>query len=407
VPSPDDSFFGIRLDPNGQLIGAGPTFTIYEDTSQPVELPPGFDWAGVAPIFGVDYGPGITAPPSAPPSTPTLPPITEAPPIQPPTVYEPPPIEGELIKGGPSAPPPPPEGVTIQGEVVRPYERPTLGELNRMRETARRRKARDIAERMRMRRKYPPPPRPPNPMMPARPPKPGALGRVLRGAGRVLGPVGIGVDVLTPDQLGSGELPFPPIPSVNIPPPASSTLPEPRLPPAQEPPTPEIPRPPLPDVVIVEAPAPTTPRTPRPKGVPNFNLKKIVWPVVGSIFAPILRRAAAPRMPLSNFSQNLLPSPTPTATPAPTVSPDPLTPPKGDLLPSPQIAGAEGFPNAPAPTAEDQCHCQKCKRCDRRKRRAQQLSGKTANVQPFKRRMSVYSLKNLKRGGIKPRKRKP
>jgi hypothetical protein len=403
VPSPDDSFFGITLDPNGQLIGVGPTFTIYEDTSQPVTLPSGFDWAGVAPIFGVDYGPGITAPPS----TPMPAPITEAPPIQPPTVYEPPPIEGELIKGGPQAPPPPPEGVTIDVSPERPTGGPREGGfLDELKQAARKRARREARRLTNPANRYGPPPPPPPPDIPLPKAPARTIGRVLRGASRVLGPVGIGVDVLTPDPLGSGELPFPPIPSVHIPPPSSSSLPEPRLPPMQEPPTPEIARPPLPDVVIVEAPAPTPTRVPRTQGRPSFQIAKKLGPIGGLIFAPILRRALTPRASLPNLQQNFLPAPAPTTAPTPEFRPDPLTPPKGNLLPSPQVAGAEGFPSMPTPTAEDQCHCQKCKKCNDRRRKRQQLSGKVASVQPFRRRMSVYSLKNLKRGGIKPRTKK-
>lgn len=70
---------GLTLDPASGALNPGlPTFTIYADTSQPVELPPGVEWVGPTPVFGQDYGPGITAAatvaPTLPvPTTPTTP----------------------------------------------------------------------------------------------------------------------------------------------------------------------------------------------------------------------------------------------------------------------------------------------------------------------------------------------
>ena len=94
VGTPSNDFSRITLDPNGQILGAGPTFVVEADLSQPVTLPAGVEYVGPAPVFGVDYGPGIGG-------TPATPTPTEAPPGSPPAVIEPtpPPLEGEVIPG--------------------------------------------------------------------------------------------------------------------------------------------------------------------------------------------------------------------------------------------------------------------------------------------------------------------
>ena len=335
-------------------------------------------------------GPEETAPPQFDQPLPQ-----EAPPVNAPAL---PPLEGEYIPAAPSEPPPMEPQPPIEGQYDvfgprNPYD------WRKARRTAAKRE-RIFGPNPANKRPPPLPERPPPADIPEMP----RLPRLP--LPRIPGPASVIIDaILNPTVPGSGELPFPPIPRVEIPPPTVA-LPEPTFPELQ-PPAPELNSPPVPDVVVVEAPAPTAPAFPKPAW--QIPRSAQIGIGLGGLLAPILRRFRRPGSPnLQNFLQNQpqpLAPPDPLSPPPPMPGTDPLTPTNTNLLPSPQPAGSMMPPPTPPATSEDQCHCQKCKRCDDRKRRKQLLSNKRASVQPFTRRMSVYSLKNLKRGGIKVKKR--
>lgn len=313
------------------------------------------------------------------------------------TIPPPPPVEGEYIPRGPQPDPEAPRGVTI--DQYPPRQRiPGSPKIPRGKRV---RPIKNIPPR-----DIPAPPRAPPVEVP---PILGRAGRVI------LGPIGgvIG-GMIFPDDLGSGELPFPPIPKVDIPPPRVD-FPEPQVP-ELEVPAPELSTPDVPDVIEVSAPAPNAPRAPAPRPAPVSPVTvPRLWPFLGGLIlgslAPRPRRPTRPE-PANppNFLDQPQPMPQPQpqpepTTPAPTTTTeppsftDPLTPqaPEGVTFPQP---GDAGTPFQPTTTDEDQCRCQKCKKCRRNKKRAQKLSDKLAHIEPFTRRISVYSLKNLRRGGI-------
>jgi len=337
----------------------------------------------------------------------TPPPVTdlprEAPPVQPPAVTQPP-VEGEYIPAEPSPPPTSGAPNVLEGEADR-FDRypgrPSIPGSPRLPKGKRVRRIKNVPDRA------PPPP----PTVPF-PGERDIERAILRGIGRVIvGPVGSVLGpILAPEDLGSGELPFPPIPRVEIPPPDVS-LPEPssNFP---EPPVPELARPDVPDVVVVTPePQPQFPAPRSSQTVPGIARNLWPWGLIGAIAAPILRRSRRPRPGLlpANFA-NLEINPAtplprartsdPLTPPAPATGTDPLTPPREVVLPSPAQSGSPQPPRFTSPSDESQCRCQKCKKCKGQKKRRQKLSGKVASVEPFQRRISAYSLKNLRRGGI-------
>lgn len=249
---------------------------------------------------------------------------------------------------------------------------------------------------------------------------------VLRGIGRiVLGPAGSVIgDILAPEVFGSGELPFPPLPQVSIPAPdvRFPTLPSWGLP---EPMAPEIDHPPVPDVITVtpedswpESDAlPTTPAatapmpTPSPVPSPTRGLTPGLWALIGAALGRLLAPKPRPIFqglidPASPIEQPLTPAqPMPLTPPTPTPGAvdvggpitDPLTPVLSDPLPSAQPSGPLARIPLLSETSDDRCRCKKCKD-QRQKKRKKSPSDTIAHMKPFNRRMSTYSLKNLRRG---------
>lgn len=250
---------------------------------------------------------------------------------------------------------------------------------------------------------------------------------ILRGIGRiVLGPWGSVLgDALAPEVLGSGEMPFPQIPQVSIPAPAVT------LPPLQswpdEPPVPEIDHPPVPDVMTVtpedswpsdpavptttSANAPTMTPLPAPTQTPG----PIPWWALlsGLIIGRATRARPGQGLASTPIPRPILPgeiNPTtpipraradPLTPPAPLPGTDPLTPVDPGLLPSPSTQVADGGYSSlytPQDTEERRCRCKKCKKCKDKKQRAKRPSDKVAHLLPYNRRMSEYSLENLRRG---------
>lgn len=226
----------------------------------------------------------------------------------------------------------------------------------------------------------------------------------------------IAKDVLIPEILGSGELPFPPIPQVSIP------APEIRLPTPDfglpSFPAPELQRPAVPDVVIVTAPAPTPAPIPAPS-TPNASPLKNPLPnwteIIANIARSRLRRRGSPIL-RNLFGSQPTPAPIDQNIPldagdlpgnqlqfgdlgdsAPYT--DPLTSINTGELPLPEPDPGPNVPRTPptitTTTEEDRC---KCKEPKKRKR---EPSNVIAHLKPFDRRMSKRSLKNLKRGPLR------
>jgi len=247
---------------------------------------------------------------------------------------------------------------------------------------------------------------------PQRPPvsfDPSAIADVLTGIGRVLaGPVSVGIGAAIYEQpLGTPGNELPQVPAIQLPEPPPISFPEPTLdlPPAPSPP--DFPYPQAPDVVVVTAPAPTPPprqyRTPAPARVRTG--RPFPWPWLGAAAIPILRglrgpsTGAAPRAaptPAPSSSSPSLRFSDPLTPPAPRPGTDPLTPPKVSLLPSPLASGSGAFrvPTEVTQDIEDRCKCEDKKP----KKRKKKPSEKVANVRPYQRRMSEYSLANLNQG---------
>lgn len=241
---------------------------------------------------------------------------------------------------------------------------------------------------------------------------------IMRGIGRMIGgPLGGAIGpVFAPEILGSGEMPLPPLPQVSIPAPVP-TLPNPSFG-MPSPPEPEIDHPAVPDVITVtpedlwpdDAPAPIAPvQTSAPSTPAPLPTSHPWWQLLSGL---IVGRATRPRnRPIPRGATgpglSLLPEINPTTTlprttadpltpPLPTPGTDPLTPAEPGALPFTQpFAGGSFASSTPTETDTDRCRCRKCKEPKKRKRSP---SLKVASVHPYQRRMSNYSLKNLRRG---------
>jgi len=402
------------------------------DWSAGAFAPPGVIWLGEIPlpvaqelvaqggwdVIGQPL-PSMPSMPSTSPPAPTSPPNLSLPPPSEPGAVSPPPSSGS-DEGGPeeAAPPdfdvplpsePPPVQAPvevpppIEGELVGPdivyhdyegYDQlPGFG---------------DIGD-------------PPKRIIEGETQPPGALeqppwwfGPVARRVGRViLGPYGSVagqvIEATLPEVLGSGELPFPPIPRVDIPTPQVTRWPD--LPPLPSPPEPALSLPPLPDVVVVTPTSPVyTPSPPRSsQTLPQIAKNPAIWGLLGGL-APILRpihrgraRTSSPISQIANFPQPAevnYPQPLPRANPDPLSPPwptpgtDPLTPPRETPVTSTQTAPFGPLKMyAPTQTDEDE----RC-RCKKNEKHEEDPSDVIANVKVYKRRMSNWSLKNLNRG---------
>lgn len=303
---------------------------------------------------------GQPLPPEAPPAV-EMPPPSPAPPASPPATQPPPvepapPLEGEVIPGPGSDP------RTIfedYGDVPFDPEDPAH------------RGYRPIIEG----EPGPPPPR--GIGRPTRAPDLPIPPWVLRGLprGAIGGIGGVIIGATFPEELGSGELPFPPIPRVSIPEP--QVTPRVDLPPLPEPAAPVFNAPPLPDVVVVSAPAPDSSSLPRASSSPSVSSRPGLGAILGTILGSVLAPRLTPRargVPTPEQFVNPLPTPAPITntltppTPIPTV--DPLTPPAGEFLPGttpaatpegltlPQPLTADfGAPQITDPTRTRECDC--------------------------------------------------
>jgi hypothetical protein len=233
------------------------------------------------------------------------------------------------------------------------------------------------------------------------------MGPVVRGIGRaVLGPIGGAlpsiIEAGMPEILGSGELPFPPIPQVSIPNPPDPQLQWPDFGDFPTPEVPELARPEVPDVVVVSAPAPQSLPAPRssqtlPK---QFAQNPAFWGLLGGL-APILRpkhrrRARPSPSNLENFlGQEINPlTPLPSSHAIETL-PRGATPPATleDPFDLPGPFGPLQFLTPTETTTDDE----RCK-CKKNEKHEPDPSDVVANVKVYKRRMSTWSLKNLNRG---------
>lgn len=343
---PSNDFSRITLDPNGQILGAGPTFVVEADLSQPVTLPPGVEYVGPAPVFGVDYGPGIGGTPAAAqPVVPATPP--------PPATVEPatPPLEGEVIPGPGGNPttifedygdlPPDPEDPAYRG-----YRPIIEGE------------------------QAPPPSGRGAPLDPP----PWWVGPASRIGRAILGPLGGAIpqiiEATLPEVLGSGELPFPPIPQVNIPPPEVNPT-WPTIPPLPSIPAPPLAQPSPPDVVVVSAPAPVAPSagtTTTPLPSISTLPANVGYGMAAAIGAIVLPRLTPRRRGIATPASDVfgIPQPVPQPITNTLTQPDPLTPPAGEFLPGttpvgltqpqPQLADF-GVPQISDPTRTTECNC--------------------------------------------------
>lgn len=258
---------------------------------------------------------------------------------------------------------------------------------------------------------------------------------VARGLGKVvLGPIGAIWDILTPSELGSGELPprpkstpipprrpipspiFDPLPRVPRPTSSPQPRPPPLAPPATLPPPGNVavplPTPQLPPITVAP-PSPVPIPAPNPVKNPVQSPRP---PRLGPILPPILRRFRRPKPQLPKNLSNPTPTPTPLPfapplpmpTPTTLAPPDPLSPPRGaptsdPLTPPRDLTGPNATPlpfasplqfaNAP----QDQDECRKCEE-QKKKRRQNGFSGIVAQVHQFRRRMSKNSIANLKKG---------
>jgi hypothetical protein len=164
------------------------------------------------------------------------------------------------------------------------------------------------------------------------------LGRI---AGGPVGSVIRGIGV--PETLGSGQLPFPPIPAVILPFPPPITFPEPTSPPTPDPYIPGFQRPDVPEVITVTPPAPAY--TPQPtrssQTVPSTgtSTRAFPWPLVGALVGLLIGRHPPSRgFPVSDpLTLNLTDAGTATLGSAP---PAPIPP--------------------PTLTQEQQCDCSQC-----------------------------------------------
>jgi hypothetical protein len=180
-----------------------------------------------------------------------------------------------------------------------------------------------------------------------------------RVGGIVLGPWGnVATRVIEaglPEVLGSGELPFPPIPPVTMPEPPRITLPEPTSFPIPDPAIPGFDRPTPPEVITVTPPAPVYQPAPTRSSQTVPSSTSVPWPLIGALLGSLLSpRRSRWRQPspfASTFTDPLTPPP---GEFFPGTTPQPLTPVQGDTLPS--------APPAQLPpqqlTQEDQCNCQ-------------------------------------------------
>jgi hypothetical protein len=257
------------------------------------------------------------------------------------------------------------------------------------------------------------------------------LGPVLGRIGRsVLGPWGSAIGpILEGETISGGELPFPPIPQVMIPEPGV-VFPE-RVYPLPEPPVPGLGGLPVPDVIIVtpedslwpdvapSAPIPSTITAPSPSATAAGRGAPWWWALISGA---ILARSRAPRptsspiyRPISpglgsqvegNLTEINQPISLPRIRPS-----DPLTPPRPSTLTDPltvtETVGlpftapgghfAQFVPTSTATDEDDRCRCREKKP----KKRKKSPSSVVAHLKPFDRRMSTYSLKNLRRGARK------
>lgn len=253
-------------------------------------------------------------------------------------------------------------------------------------------------------------------------PPPGTLeqppwwfGPVSRRVGRVvLGPLGgmVGpiIEAGLPEVLGSGSLPFPPVPTIDVP------LPEPDLQwPQIAGPTPEEPQlaplPPAPEVITV-TPSGALPSTsmPGPAPVATRAILPSIWPFLGAL-APILRPRHRRRgEPQGQLAQNAITSPEVNPfQPLPISHPVEVLP-RGETPPATVEGSLTGPIEGPVPftqpsplgfapnfvrTQEDQDD--RC-RCRKNEKHEPDPSDTVADVHVYKRRMSNWSLRNLNRG---------
>lgn len=443
------------LDPiTGIVIGA-PTFVIEADLSKPFDLPPGFDWMGPSPVFGVDYGtPPFASTDTEDPTnvaiTPRVPVVTDSdieaikgagPPVQ----FAPGPPSSDPESGDapvPSEDPLPPQAGLWPAplpEPARPRTRQGLIDTRRARNSTSRprpdallppgfgaeaqlgsalggllRRLPKIIPKVKPRPRRAPQRTAPQPRQPSRPrPKPTVpdLPPQLPKT-----PMPNRPPVLPP-QYPNPFIPkwpteIPPIkvkPSVRNPrPQPSPRLPVPRV---------DVPRPTpaparvdnpggpfeLPPILrpIPRVPTPTKPAKKtraRPRRAPRTTpvTRPSPWPLIGPVIAPL--PFSPPRLrpsPQPSPLANPIANPAPEPMPAPAPNPVPLLPAPGPALspaPSPLTADQPGLlPFAQPQTKRDRCDCR-----DRKHER--RPSDKVANVKTFRRRMSEWSLKNLNRG---------
>lgn len=248
-------------------------------------------------------------------------------------------------------------------------------------------------------------------------------GAVKRGVGRVLGPIGAIGGILIPSELGDDDFATPPPkpppkpPAVDLPPPleppdvpARPTRPAPF--PVPIPPPPSIPRP-EPPVIALPAPGPLPPtfptplppRAPRSNKTPKPAPKPARRPMSRSIprrFFPWPNVLSRKKVPVPRWiSTGVLEGSRP-AMPSPAdMSSVPVPRPSNNAEPAVGVA-SPGFSSLTALQPQllrsappSDCTCPKP---TRKRKRPKRPSKTIANVTPFKRRMSEYSLRNLKRG---------
>lgn len=393
----------------GGYVPIFPTFSIPADLSQPYTPPEGFQWLGAAPDPATYVTPRTASPPPPspmplpPPPTssgeaqtgalsPSLPPVgagVTLPPTPPPTppptlppVEIPPTVPPSEVPAGQAAPAPLPGGPDTLGRGTRGMRPPPAGGGWSWEEYAARarRAMEDSIKRSR--------PRAGPGIKPPRMPSIGGV--IIEG-------------VIEPTPLGSGEPPLRGIRVPEIPPPAIA--PNPPLPSMREPVPPELSRPAPPDVVEVSAPAsappapaPYTPPLPRSSAtLPRRNLRNLLGALgaLAPILRPIPRGQPAPSLSESFFSPTETSTPPapidPLTPPLPTVGTDPLTPINDAAAPLTQPFGPLQLLGPTQQTTEDRCNC-------RKRKHEPDPSDTIANVTPYRRRMSNWSLKNLNRG---------
>lgn len=178
-----------------------------------------------------------------------------------------------------------------------------------------------------------------------------ALGRIIGAVARaILGPYGSAIGpALAPEVLGSGELPFPAVPTITLPEPAPITFPEPTLGTTPDLGMPVFGQLPVPDVIVVTPSSPVYQPQPTRSSqtLPSPSPTRAVWPIVGALIGlDLLPRFAS--TPLTGLGTLTLTSDPPAPIPPATM------------------------------TAEDQCNCDN--RGQQRKRKKPRKCLTRANV---------------------------